>query len=256
MVTPLTDPIAPPKPTLFQSKLILSLDTIDLPKAHAVARDFRSCTTTMKMGQALYLAHGPMGARSFHELGMREIIADVKICGRPWEIWNSVMAASSVLGVSALTVNAESGLTGIKAAVDASRHCVQTVRASKVPKILVQFLPSHLSDQEIYHELDRKSTRAEYLKRVVPQIVKTGAHGLIVDYYDLKLVRSLCDLPLIAAAKRGVGGYLHTPSKEQKRLPGVKQVIAAGAMHVLYDSTVFGHTDHEWTAEILTKELS
>ena len=55
---------------LFRNRICLSVDGADLGKAQGIARDFRSCTTTVMVGPTFMLAHGPAGVRSLSELGM------------------------------------------------------------------------------------------------------------------------------------------------------------------------------------------
>ena len=241
---------------LFQDKVCLAVDIVDLSQAQAVARDFRGCTKTLKIGPALYAAHGPSGARSFHELGMAELILDLRLCGRPWEIRAAVGAILSVRGTVGVTVQASSGRDSMKVALETAAGSLLWTNTVKPPKVLATLLPSHLTEEERRQDHCIQVSRAEYVARTARWCGELGVHGLIVDYYDIPAALQGCPtLPLLASAKRGVPGRLSAIPKAQQKLPGVQGVLRAGAQHAFFDAVLVAHQDNEWAADTLRKEL-
>ena len=233
---------------LFHDKVILAVDITDLARAQAVARDFRVCTHTIKVGQALYTAHGPIGARSFHELGMSDVILDIRLCGKPWEVWASVTEAAKIRGVAGVTLQAGIGLEGMKSAKNASVAGLLTSNNIRAPRLLVSALPMSTM---------APASRAKYLLEVVANCRAAKMDGLIVDYYDLPLIASKsADVNLLANAKRGVSGALHGVPENQRKLPGVGSVLRAGAACTFFDAVLLGKADTEWAADTLQKELT
>jgi orotidine-5'-phosphate decarboxylase len=241
---------------LFRDVVCLSVDITDLARAQAVARDFRGCTRTVKVGQALYTAHGPIGARSFHELGMADVILDLRLCGTPTEVGSAVYEASNVLGVAGVTVQAMSGAESLAAAVRAAAESIKASKAVRPPRVLALLLPGHLSDETLQNSLLMRSGRDRYVAHTARLCEAAGVDGLVCEYRDLPVVRKTCRrLPCLAFAKRGVCGYLQSVPKEQRQLPGVSGVLRAGAKHVFFEAALIGSQDPEWTSDMVLKEL-
>ncbi|MFA7662904.1 MAG: orotidine 5'-phosphate decarboxylase / HUMPS family protein [Patescibacteria group bacterium] len=241
---------------LFQDKVCLAVDITDLAKAQAVARDFRSCTRTVKLGPALCAAQGPMGIRSFYSLGMSEVILDLRLCGRAWEMRTAISAILSIRGTAGVTVQACSGRESMSAALQTAAGSILRTNTIKPPKVLATLSPSTLTDAELAADHCISGGRREYVQTTVRWCREIGVHGVIVDYYDIQAAKEACpDMPLLANAKRGVATRLASIPASQRKLPGVGSVIRAGACHAFFDAVLVARQDHDWAADTLQKEM-
>ena len=241
---------------LFRDKLILSMNLTHLERAQAIARDFRSCTRTIRIGQALYTAHGPMGARSFGELGMHELILDLQIGGRPWEIWAAVSEAANIRSVSAITVQTTSGFAGLKAAKSAAEAGSAVNHSSRRLYVIGCLVPVNTDNNTVLNE-NSEEDRRRYVARMAEMCLNSGIDGLMVDYDDLRYAhKHVPDLPLLANSRKPIRTYGALTPENQRTLPGIRQVLTAGAEHALLDAALLDSEDTEWAADSLAKELT
>jgi len=240
---------------LFDNRVCLAVNEPDLPKVQAAARDFRPCTKVVKLGPAVATAHGPTAIRSMHELGAAEIILDVRLCGHAREVWNAVTEAAR-LWVSGITVQACVGPDVLAAAVEAAENSTTITHKVKAPAIIATLLPVAVTDDVMRGPLAMRYGRRRYVGEIAKMCCNAGVNGLQVDYYDIRPIRQVCkNIPLVASAKRGVRNYAEVITDEQQKLPGVTEVLRAGAAHVLFPAEL-ATTDYEWTADLLAKEVS
>ena len=234
---------------LFKDRVCLAVDGPDIDRVQAVARDFRSCTTSVKVGPALLIAEGPYAVRALSELGMTDIIIDARLFGHPREIWTGVTEAAKITGVRAITVQGVLGQRVLKIAVDAAKASVVHTHRVERPYILAVSLPALANTSAERRDI--------YIKQFTEVCCSADVDGLIVDYEDIACVRAVCArIPVLADAQRGPVDYRHGLTPRERKLPGAKQVLTAGAEHVFFDMALLQtFQDIEWTAELLTKEL-
>jgi orotidine-5'-phosphate decarboxylase len=107
-------------------RLIVALDAPRLSEALAMARRLRGVVRTVKVGSALFTAHGPVAIRRLRALGFG-IMLDLKFFDIPSMVAASCRAAVRHR-VSLLTVHASGGREMLQAAVEAVRSEARSVR--------------------------------------------------------------------------------------------------------------------------------
>lgn len=240
---------------LFRNKLCLAVDGANLEKVQGVARDFRGCTTTVKIGPSLLLAWGPYAVRGLSELGMSDIILDARLFGHHQELWQAVTEAAKTAAVKGIVVQTLCGRDLLSLAVEAADKSRAVSLRADAPVVLGMGVPATFTPRvlaELNIALD--SRRALVCQQAI-LCRDAGLHGLIVEYEDIAAVCAVCpELPLIANTRKRVESYEIALSRQEARQPGVCDVLRAGATHAVLDMTLIGH-DAEWCADMVGKDL-
>jgi orotidine-5'-phosphate decarboxylase len=249
-----SDLIARRVAVLFRDRLCLAVDGSNFERVQRIARDFRGCTTTVKIGPTLLLSWGPYAIRGLSELGMHDIILDMRLFGHHNDIWTAVVESAKTPGVKGIVVQPTCGSDVLKTAVAAAEKSVALSNRPAPPWILAACLPSIVTMSALHEMLVCAATRHEYLCNLARICQNVGLSGMFVEYEDLGPVRAVCDLPLITNVRRKVESYEIVQSPEDKRQPGVCEVLDAGAMHAVLGMELVGH-DAEWSADMVAKDL-
>lgn len=231
------------------------LNVAELEPALSIARDLRSASRTGLVGPSCFTANGPAGIRCLHELGISDVILDLRLTGTPQEIWQSVYSAAQ-LGIKGITISAFAGRTNIESARRAAETSLAQTQRQQRPYIIVTPMPSHISDAELVDGLGLRVRRKEHIRLTTQLVIDAGADGIIVDYEDMTTVRKVSKdvAQLVFAQKKPRNPYEIEP-RDVAKLPSIADILSAKASHVIFDSQLLHRTDPEWCADMLTKEL-
>lgn len=236
--------------------ICLWLNTTDLERAVAVARDMRACTRTVLISPNLFLAHGPNALRRLCELGIHNIILDMRVIGSCKEIWQCAFEAGK-MDVKALSVSAMAGYKGLAVAKQAADASINETFRLRGPAILASPLPIGIDSNTMSVDLQMRVRRPGHIERLARVAVDAEAAGIIAEYEDVRVIRRVTrTIPLFVYAQRGAVNYAVREPEEVRNKPGVTAVLATKASHVIFDSTFVDRTDVEWAADMLLKELA
>ena len=241
---------------LFRDTVCLWANSENLENALAFARDFRACSRTALLGPNFFLASGPSGVRCFYEMGISDVILDLRLIGNPREIWQCVTGAAQ-LGVKAVTINAFAGRTNLENALRAAEASKAQTGKIQRPYILVSPLPPHIDDAEMVDDLGLRVRHKDHVKLATQLAVDTKADGIIVDYEDMSAVRRVSrELPQLVFAQKKARNPHEIESPEVQKLASITDILRARAAHVIYDSQLVRSTDADWAADMLVKEVA
>ena len=241
---------------LFRDRIALWANSDSLESSLAFARDFRGCSRTALLGPNFFLANGPAGVRCFYEMGISDVILDLRLNGNPREIWQCVASAAS-LGVKALTISVFAGRTNLENALNAAEASKATTHKTTRPYILISPLPPHIADAELVDDLGLRLRHKDHIKKSAQFAVETKADGILVEYEDMAAVRKVSrELPQLVYAQKKPHNYTEIEAPETRNLASITDILQAKATHVIFDSQFVRHTDAEWCADMLTKELA
>ena len=113
-------------------KIILALDTTDLEEAIRIAKLAKDEIFTIKLGLEFFNAHGKDGIRKFNQLGITNLMLDLKLKDIPQTVYKAIKALQGV-EFGFLTVHGQGGKSMIEMAINAA-----TEIKSK-PKIMFEF---------------------------------------------------------------------------------------------------------------------
>lgn len=240
---------------LLRDEVALWLNTTCLEDAIVASRDMRSCTRTVVISPNFFLAHGPAGIRCLYELGITDVVLDIRLLGSPKEIWQCVTEAARH-GVRAVTISTMAGQTNIRYAVEAATASQQFTYKVKRPYVFVSVLPICLSDADMVDQLRMRVRRAGHIEQAAQSLVAAGADAIIVEYEDIRSVRRAGKkIPFLVFAQRRVRNYAEADNEDEKGKAGITEILQAGASHVIFDLDLLRRTNIEWAADMVTKEL-
>ncbi len=228
----------------LNDRLCLNINNPDLTKSIALARDFRCCTRTVKIGPALYTEYGPMAVHSLRELSMRDIILDTRFYLNMHEVWPCIEAAIN-LNLTAITVNPFTDIKIITELLRAARATVLKLGRVKPLNIIINASLINLNKRE----------RSKLLKTII-RTATTLNIPLIIDYYDLPIVlKAPRQLTVITNCKRPLSSNpLYELNAEGRILPGISDVLNAGATYVILDEVLLSG-DNEIMSDTVTREM-
>jgi len=240
---------------LLRDTVALWLNTASLEAAIMVARDMRSCTRTVVITPNFFLAHGPSGVRCFYELGITDVVLDMRLLSSRAELWQCVTEAAKQ-GIKAITVSALAGAQSIQLAVEAAEASKALTHKIKRPRIFVSALPHCITDAEMVDDLQLRVRRAGHVTQAAKQLVAAGADGILIEYDDVRAVRKAGKkIPLLIFAQRRAYNYMETPNEDERKLAGITEIMKVGGSHVILDSDMLRRTNVEWAADMVNKEL-
>ena len=229
-----------------RDKLCVALDTPDLERALELVRMLAPMVSTFKIGQTLFLAHGPVAVQRLKGLGVN-VFLDVKLHDIPAQVSGAVRAAFE-MGVDYLTLHASGGEAMLRAAKDAARSL------GGRPKLLGVTLLTSLdsSDTEL---LFGESSPARVVEKLLGLCVSTGLCGAVLSTMELYLARKLAPrdfllvTPAIASPKSK-----RLFSKDQKRTGTLQRALEKGADMVVLGRAVTRSKDPAKALERLLEE--
>jgi len=241
---------------LFQDRVILWVNTMSLERAVSTARDFRGCTKTVLISSNFFLAHGPNGVRCFYELGIPNVILDLKLLGTKKEIWQCVHGAAAH-AVKAISVNTLAGTAAVENAIEAAEASKLMTYKVKRPKILISMLPIEMDDATLVDDIGMRIRRKAHVENAARQVVNAGADGIVAEAEDLPRIRRVSrKIPTLVYSQRGVRNPTVVETEEEKDLAGITELMQAGVGHVIFDSVFVEKTDAEWASDLIRKEMS
>ena len=162
----------------MSKKVILALDNLDLEKALSISNQVKDKLLTVKAGLELYnLAH-KTGIKKFNDIGLNNLMLDLKMIDIPNTIYRSILALKGIK-FEYLTVMALGGNEMIKQAKKAANELDPNIKV-----LAVTILTS------LKNELSKMGFSSSVVDAVV-QLAKNSseADGYISSAFESKLLR-------------------------------------------------------------------
>ncbi|GAF96629.1 unnamed protein product, partial [marine sediment metagenome] len=162
---------------------------------------------------------------------------------------------AKIAGVKGIVIQASCGYDILSLAVEAAAKSVRLTQRPEGPIILGAAVPPAMNAATLHDTMICASSRSEYVCHIANICCKAGIHGLLVEYEDIRPIRKVCDIPLLANTRRKIESYEVAISPEEKKQPGVCEVLKAGATHAILGAELIGH-DAEWCADMVRKDVT
>ena len=78
------------------NKIILALDTTNLPEAISVVQKIKNKIFTVKLGLEFFNAHGKEGIKKFNEIGITNLMLDLKLKDIPETVYKAIKALDDI----------------------------------------------------------------------------------------------------------------------------------------------------------------
>ena len=224
----------------LDSRVIVALDTADLPTLERWSTELGPVVGGIKVGLQAYAAHGPEAVRTVQRTAdAPAVFLDLKLHDIPNTVRHAAAAVAD-LGIAMLTVHAGGGPDMIAAAVAA---------APEVDILAVTVLTS--LDDDALAALGQPPV-AEQVLRLARMAVDVGASGLVCASTDVAGLRAeLGAAPLLVVPGIRPAGA-HTGDQTRVGTPGA--TVAAGADWLVVGRPITTATDPVAAARTINEE--
>ena len=204
------------------NNIILALDTSNLEDAIDVAKKIKDKVFTIKIGLELFNAHGKHGVKKFNEIGITNLMLDLKLKDIGQTVHNAIKALDDIK-FGYLTVHGQGGREMIERAVRAADEI------QSKPKIMVVTILTSLSDKDL-KDVGNNNTVIEQVKKM-SALAKDLNVGIVCSGKEAKIVREILgpDLPIFTPGVR----MNNDNNNDQKRVCTPSESIRSGANKVI-----------------------
>ena len=164
------------------NKIILALDTTNLDEAIGIAKKIKNKIFTIKLGLEFFNAHGKEGVKKFNEMGITNLMLDLKLNDIPETVYKAIKALDGIQ-FGFLTIHGLGGKTMIDKAIMAAKEI------KSQPKIMMVTILTALNDEDL-KATGSNSTVDEQVEKLAKLAKETGV-GIVCSGHEAKNVRKI-----------------------------------------------------------------
>ena len=164
------------------NRIILALDTTNLDEALAIAKKVKNKIFTIKLGLEFFNAHGKEGVKKFNEIGIANLMLDLKLKDIPKTVYKAIKALDGIQ-FGFLTIHGLGGKTMIDEAIKAAKEI------KSQPKIMMITILTALNDEDL-RVTGSNSTVDEQVEKLAKLARETGV-GIVCSGHEAKNVRKI-----------------------------------------------------------------
>ena len=124
------------------NKIILALDTSDLESAINIAKKVKDKIFTIKLGLEFFNAHGKSGIKKFNEMGIKNLMLDLKIKDIGETAYKAIKALDDI-EFGFLTIHGQGG----KEMIEKAKKAANEIKSK--PKIMMVTILTALDDSDL-----------------------------------------------------------------------------------------------------------
>ena len=164
------------------NRIILALDTTNLDEAIDIAKKIKNKIFTIKLGLEFFNAHGKEGVKKFNEMGITNLMLDLKLNDIPKTVYKAIKALDGIQ-FGFLTIHGLGGKTMIDKAIMAAKEI------KSQPKIMMVTILTALNDEDL-KATGSNSTVDEQVEKLAKLAKETGV-GIVCSGHEAKNVRKI-----------------------------------------------------------------
>ena len=169
-------------------KIILALDTTNLEEAIRIAKLAKDKIYTIKLGLEFMNAHGKNGIKKFNQLGINNLMLDLKLKDIPETVYKSIKALQDI-EFGFLTIHGQGG----KLMVEKAKSAAAEIKSK--PKIMMVTILTALNDEDLKY-MGNNNTVVEQVKKLA-SIAKETEVGVVCSGHEAKVVRKIIGTNLL-----------------------------------------------------------
>ena len=220
--------------------IYVAIDTPDLGRATALARQVAGLAGGLKLGLEFFVANGPEGIREVAASGA-SIFLDLKLHDIPNTVGKAVEALAP-LNPAVLTVHAAGGLAMLKAAKQAAPPATKVVAVT----VLTSLDASDLNDIGV------ASAPADQVARLAALAQRAGLDGIVCSGAEVGAAHAAWpEGYFVVPGVRPDGGEVG----DQKRVVTPRQALDAGASMLVIGRPITGADDPEAAVRAIAETL-
>jgi len=204
------------------NKIILALDTSDLESAINIAKKVKDKIFTIKLGLEFFNAHGKSGIKKFNEMGIKNLMLDLKIKDIGETAYKAIKALDDI-EFGFLTIHGQGG----KEMIEKAKKAANEIKSK--PKIMMVTILTALDDSDL-KDMGNNNTVIEQVKKLA-KLAKDMDVGVICSGQEAKIVRKIIgpNLPIFTPGVR----MSDDNKNDQKRVCSPLESINNGADKII-----------------------
>ena len=170
------------------NKIILALDTTYLDKAIDITQRIKNKIFTVKLGLEFFNAHGKEGVKKFNEIGITNLMLDLKLKDIPETVYKAIKALDGIK-FGFLTIHGQGG----KLMIEKAKKAAGEIKSQ--PKIMMVTVLTALTDDDL-KAMGSNNTTFEQVEKLA-KIAKEMNVGVICSGHETKTVRKIIGTDLL-----------------------------------------------------------
>ena len=164
------------------NKIILALDTTNLDEAIDITKKVKNKIFTIKLGLEFFNAHGKEGVKKFNEMGITNLMLDLKLKDIPETVYKAIKALDDIQ-FGFLTIHGQGG----KSMIDKAKKAASEIKSQ--PKIMIVTILTALGDKDL-KAMGNNNTVAEQVEKFA-KVAKEMNVGIVCSGHEAKIVRKI-----------------------------------------------------------------
>ena len=164
------------------NKIILALDTSSLEEAISIAKKVKDKIFTVKLGLEFFNAHGKNGIKKFNEIGIVNLMLDLKLNDIPQTVYKAIKALDDVK-FGFLTIHGQGG----KSMIEKAKQATSEIKSK--PKIMMVTVLTALNDDDL-KTIGNNITVIKQVKKLAEVAKQTGV-GVVCSGHEAAAVRKI-----------------------------------------------------------------
>jgi len=164
------------------NKIILALDTTNLNEAIELTKKIKNKIYTVKLGLEFFNANGKEGIKKFNEIGITNLLLDLKLKDIPETVYKSIKALEGIK-FGFLTIHGQGG----KSMIDKAKKAASEIKCK--PSIMMVTILTALSDDDL-KDMGNNNTVIQQVEKLAT-IAKEKNVGIICSGHEAKIVRKI-----------------------------------------------------------------
>ena len=164
------------------NKIILALDTTNLAEAIDITQRIKNKIFTIKLGLEFFNAHGKEGIKKFNEIGITNLMLDLKLKDIPETVYKAIKALDNIQ-FGFLTIHGQGG----KSMIDKAKKAADEIKSR--PKIMMVTILTALNDEDL-KAIGSNSTVNEQVEKLAKLARETDV-GIVCSGHESKNVRKI-----------------------------------------------------------------
>ena len=164
------------------NKIILALDTTNLEEAINITKKIKHKIFTVKIGLEFFNANGKEGIKKFNELGINNLMLDLKLKDIPETVYKAIKALDNI-EFGFLTIHGQGG----KSMIEKAKKAASEIKPK--PSIMMVTILTALDDKDL-KDMGIDNTVGKQVEKLA-KIAKDTNVGVICSGHEAKIVRKI-----------------------------------------------------------------
>ena len=164
------------------NRIILALDTTNLEEAIGITKKVKNKIFTVKLGLEFFNAHGKLGIKKFNEIGVNNLMLDLKLKDIPETVYKAIKALDDI-NFSFITIHGQGG----KSMIDSAKKASEEIKSK--PNIMMVTILTALNDEDL-KDMGVNSSVTQQVEKLA-KIAKETKTGVVCSGLEAKNVRKI-----------------------------------------------------------------